>query len=98
MFVNIIDSSRLVVAACDKNLIGKTFEQDTFQLDVKENFYKDEEKTKEELIAIFQDMRKEDATFNLVGEETIQAALEAGIISEEGISKIDGIPFALILL
>ena len=29
MFVNIISSSRLVVAACDKDLIGKIFEQNT---------------------------------------------------------------------
>ena len=45
-----------------------------------------------------QDMKKEDATFNLVGEKTIKTAIEAGIISGENIGRIDGIPFALVLL
>jgi uncharacterized protein len=98
MFINVIESSRLIVAACDKDLMGKKFEENTFQLDVKETFYKGEEKSKEESINLFQDMKKEDATFNLVGNKTIEAALEAGIIVQENISKIDGIPFALVLL
>jgi hypothetical protein len=98
MFVNIINSYRLVVAACDKELIGNVFEEDNLQLNAKENFYKGEEKTKEEAIKIFQDLKKEDATFNLVGEKTTQAAIEAGIITKANIGKIAGIPYTLILL
>ena len=42
MFVNIIKTYRNVVAVCDVNLLGKKFEEGKFQLDVKENFLKEE--------------------------------------------------------
>lgn len=98
MYVNIIRSCRDVVAACDSDLIGKRFEEGKLQLDVKESFYKGEEKNEKETIEIFKDMKKEDATFNLVGEKTINAALKAGIIVKESIGTIDKIPYSLILL
>ena len=93
-----MQSYRDIVAICDTNLLGKTFEEDKFQLDVKESFFKGDEKSKEETIEIIQDMSKEDATFNIIGEESTQAAIEAGIITKEGVKKIQGIPFALVLL
>ena len=96
--IKIHKTYRNVVAICDSNLIGKKFEQDNLQLDMKETFYKGEEKTKQETIPLMQDMLKEDSTFNIVGEESINCALEAGIISKDGIKQIDNIPFALILL
>ena len=43
-------------------------------------------------------MSGEDATFNIIGEESTQAAIEAGIVTKEGIKKIDNIPFTLVLL
>ena len=43
-------------------------------------------------------MQKEDATFNIVGKESVQTALEAGIIKEQGIIKIQEVPIALVLL
>ena len=39
-----------------------------------------------------------DATFNIIGEEAVQTALEAGVIDEKGIIKIQEIPIALVLL
>ncbi len=98
MYVNIIDSYRYVVAICDKELIGKKFEQDKFQLDIKENFYKGEEKSPEEVKEIMGSMRTEDATFNIVGKKAIQIAIEAGIITQESVGKIANIPFAMALL
>ena len=98
MFVNVIRTYRDVVAICDSNLLGKKFEQDKFQLDVKENFYKGEEVSEEKAIEILTNMAKEDATFNIVGEQSINIALKIGIISKEGIKKIQDIPFALVLL
>lgn len=43
-------------------------------------------------------MEKEDATFNIVGKESIEAALEARIISKAGIFLIDNVPIALGLM
>ena len=98
MFVNIIRSCRDVVAICDSDLIGKNFEEDNLQLDVKENFYKGSEVSKDEATKIMKDLSHEDATFNIVGKESIDSAIEVGIISKDQVGEIDGIPFALILM
>ena len=98
MFVNIIRTYRDVVAICDSELLGKVFEEGNFQLNIKENFYKGEEVSEQKTIEIIKDMAKEDSTFNIVGEQAINAAIEAKIIDKEGIKKIQEIPFALVLL
>src|SRR3989338_1106676 len=98
MFLNIISSYRDVVAVCDANLLGKYFEEGIFQLDVKESFFKGELKSETEIIKTMQNMKKEDATFNIIGEKSINTAIKAGIISKESIKRIKGIPFALVLI
>ena len=98
MIVKIIKYYRDIVAICDSELLGKKFEEGKLQLDVKESFFNGEETDEEKAIEIMQDMEKEDALFNIIGEESVNAALKAGIIKKEGIKKIQGIPFALVLL
>lgn len=95
MHIKIHDSYRKIVALADSEIIGKTFEEGIKQIEVKESFFKGEQKSKEEIINVLKDMNREDATFNIVGQESVQAALEAGIIKEHGIFKIDNIPIAL---
>jgi hypothetical protein len=98
MLVKIIKTYRDIIAICDAELLGKKFEQGKFQLDVKESFYKGERKTEQEVINIMQEMAAEDATFNIVGQKSTQAALKAGIINQESIGKIQDVPFALVLM
>lgn len=98
MFVNIIKSYRDIVAICDKELIGKKFEEGKFQLDLKESFYKGEEVDEQKAIEIIQNMSAEDATFNIVGEKSVQTAISAGIINENSVGEIDGVKFALVLM
>jgi len=98
MFVKVINSYRCIVAACDKELVGKVFEEGKLQLNVKESFYQGEEIEKKEMIELLQEYAKEDATFNLVGKKVIDSALKAGIIKEENVGTIQNIPYALILL
>lgn len=97
MYFRIHKSYRDVVAICDSELIGKKFEEDKSQLEIKESFFKGEKISKEKLIELIQDISREDATFNIVGEKSINTAVEAGIISDEKIKRIQNIPFALIL-
>jgi hypothetical protein len=97
MIVRIIKSHREIVIICDKELIGKKFDQGEFQLNIKENFFQGEEKTKQEVIEIIGRMAQEDATFNIVGNKSINAALETGIINKEGIKTIQDVPFAMVL-
>ena len=98
MFVKVHKTYRNVVAVCDSELIGKNFEEGVKVLDVRDNFYRGEEKTEEEAEEIIIDMSKEDATFNIVGEKSVNLALRLGIISEEGIGTIQGVKFALVFL
>ena len=98
MKVKIHKTYRDVIAICDSDLIGKTFEEGDFELNVKENFYGGEEVDEEKLLKIINNMSIEDSTFNIIGQESVNIALKAEIISEEGVKKIQGIPFSLVLL
>lgn len=98
MLIKIHRAYRDVITICDPELIGKYFEQSKFQLDVKESFYKGDEVSEEKTKEIIKKMSAEDATFNIVGEKSVQCALNCGIISQGGIKKIQGVPFALVLL
>ena len=98
MLVKTHDAYRRIVALCDSELIGKTFEEDIKQIKITENFFKGEEKNKEEIIEFLRDMEKEDATFNIVGKESVECALKAGVITKDGIIIIDNIPIALVLM
>jgi uncharacterized protein len=97
MFVKIHKSYRDVVAICDSELLGKRFEEEKFQLDVKESFFGGEEQSKEDAIKTMQSFSDEDSTFNIIGEKSVNTAIEAGIINENHIGNIDNIPFALVL-
>jgi uncharacterized protein len=98
MLIKIIKSQRNIVAVCDSDLIGKKFEEGKLQLDVKENFFLGEEVDEQEAIRIMEKMAEDDATYYIVGEKSIHAALEAGVIDEDGIVRIQGIPVSLVLL
>lgn len=89
---------RTVVAICDSDLLGKKFEEGKRQLDVRESFYNGEEMSHKDLLDLIKHQIAEDATFNIVGPKACAAAEEAGIISEETIMKIQGVPFSLVLL
>jgi len=65
---------------------------------IKESFYKGEEKTESETIEVLKKMAREDATFNIIGKRSVKAALQAGIIGEDAIGKIQDVEFALVLL
>ena len=97
MYFKIHKSYRDVIAICDSKLIGKNFEEGKLNLEVKENFFKGEEISEENLIELMENMSKEDAIFNIVGEESVDVAIKSGIISDENVRKIQGIPFILIL-
>jgi len=95
---NIIKTYRDVVAICDSELLGKRFEEGELQLEIKESFFNGEKLSEIEVFEIMKKMSREDATFNIIGERSVNMALKAQIISKEGIKKIHGIPFALVLM
>jgi len=98
MLIKIHKSYRQVVAICDSELIGQKIEEGKKQLDVRENFFKGDEIQEAELIEKMQDYAQDDSIFNIIGEKSVRCALKAGIISKEGILKVNGVPYALVLL
>jgi len=98
MLVKIHSSYRNIVAICDSNLIGKTFEENNRCIFINPNFFNGEEKSEQDILEIIEKGTYEDYTFNIVGKESVALALKAGIIRLEGITEIQGIPIALVLL
>mgnify|MGYP001601956213 CR=1 FL=1 len=96
--IKIHRSYRIVVAVCDTDLIGKKFEEGKKQLEIKEYFFRGDEMAEENAIKTLEAQKREDATFDIVGKESIRAALKAGIISKDYIAKIKNVPFALVLV
>lgn len=77
-----------LLAACDKEILGECFEEGEIQLDIKESFYGGRETEIESL----KDKFMSSTIANLVGEEVVEAAIEAGFGSEEDIIWVEDTP------
>lgn len=80
----------IMVAVCDTELIGKSFEGDGLLLKISESFYKGEEATEREVV----DSLKHATIANLVGERAIKCALDNDFIEEANVISVDGVPHA----
>ena len=80
--------NEVILAACDEGLLGKTFEEGEFQLEVHEAFYDDLRVDEKDLISQLNNF----TIANLVGENTIKVALDVGLVNEDSIIRIQGIP------
>jgi len=79
----------VLVAACDANLLGRTLREGELRLHVS-SFYEGEEVDEEDFV---RQLRL--ATIgNLVGRETVEAAIRAGLVSKDGVLWIEGVPHA----
>jgi hypothetical protein len=100
--VKIHKAYRTIVAVSDPELIGKKFIEDNLQLDLNKEFYGDNSNKidEEKGIRMMKAEREDDATFNIVGENAVKAAIKAGVINDEegSIIMIQGVPHALSLL
>ena len=98
--IKIHESYRKIVTMCDAPLIGKKFSEGNLQLDLKESFYGGKEFKEDKAVDFIKEIAMEDATFNIVGEESVRAAVKAGLIEDKKgcIIKIQGIPHALSLI
>lgn len=98
ILIKIHKAYRPVVAICDKELVGKSFQEGKKKIDLRKNFFDGVELETKELVKQIHKMQIEDATFNIVGKKSIELALKEKIISKKGIIEIEGIPVALILM
>ena len=100
MLVKLHKGTRHVLSACDTELFGKKYFDDDGlrQIDLTGDFFKGEEVDEKKLGEILSDFKREDASFNIVGEKSCAIALKKKVIAKEGILNIAGIPVALGLL
>lgn len=78
---------REVLACAEKELIGKKIQNEKYDFEIKESFYKDFEITKEELKEKLQEIEN----INLIGKQPVEIALELGLVSKASVIEIDGI-------
>jgi uncharacterized protein len=83
-------NKEILVAACDSELIGRTFCEGELHLHVNEDFFKgqpaDEHEVKKAL---------EEATIaNLVGKRSVTCGIDSGVVDENCVIMIGGVPHA----
>jgi len=88
-----IHQERQLLSICDGNLIGKTFEDEDKVLNVSKLFYQGEPMFENDILKLI----KDNTLLNIVGEESVNFALNHKFIKKEGIIKIKNIPHALLL-
>ena len=82
--------SEVLVAACDEDIVGKTFRGKDIKITVSSSFYKGDRGGEEMLVN-----RLQMATIaNLVGKETMKIALKHGFVEPENIIQIGEVPHA----
>ncbi len=83
----------IVVALCDRELIGRTFREGEISLEVSPAFYKgDLASEKEALNAL-----KRATVANIVGESAVRFAIEKGFVEPSNVLRVRGIPHAQIV-
>jgi len=83
----------LLVAICDDDVLGESFEEGELSLTVTEEFYGTDAVAEESALASL----RRATVANLVGERTVAMAIEAGIVEEQNVLDIDGTPHAQVL-
>ena len=83
----------IILAACDEEVLGKTFTGDDMKITVSETFYNGELVSEE----VFVEHMKGASIMNLVGERTIALAIENGHVLEENVIDIGGVKHAQVV-
>jgi hypothetical protein len=82
--------SETLVAACDLDIMGRTFRSKGMKIEVSEGFYKGESADEDLLVN-----RLEMATIaNLVGKRTVEIAVRRGFVDPGCVIEIGGVPHA----
>ncbi len=78
----------ILLAACDKDLLGRKFNEGEICLNVKTSFYQGEEIDEGKLSELMENC----TIANLVGEKTIGVAVDTEFGNDTDIMRIEGIP------
>ncbi len=98
ILIKIHENYRKIIAVCDSELIGKTFEEGKLQLKVNEFFYNGKEYDEVKALKLLENAKQDDACFNFVGQNSINLGIKLRILDKNRIIRIQNIPHALSLL
>lgn len=79
-----------LVAACDPDIVGKTFRSDGLVLEVSESFYHGDDVDEEALV----NWLRLATVANLSGERVVAIAVKNGFVDEGCVIRIGGVPHA----
>lgn len=77
----------LLVSVCDPECLGETYENGELSLDVTESFYGGAEAVEADAEAVVDSLTRASVA-NLVGEECVGVAVEAGLVDEERVLRV----------
>ena len=82
--------TKCVLAVCDKEHLGKSFEDGNIFFEAREKFYGGEEITPKQLLELI----KEADSINFFGNKCVKIAIKEGLISEGNVIIIAGVKHA----
>ena len=82
--------TKSILAVCDKEHLGKSFEEGNLFFEVRQKFYGGEEITREQLLELIKDAD----SINFFGNKCVKIAIKEGLISESNVIIINGIKHA----
>jgi hypothetical protein len=86
----------VLVSVCDEDCLGETYEDGDVSLEVTEEFYAGETATDADAETVIDALRG--ATVgNLVGEDSVGVAVDAGLVDEDRVLDIDGVQHAQLM-
>lgn len=91
---NYQQGTQRLVAACDEDLLGSSYAEGQFRLDVAKKFYDGLRVDAEEL----QQFLRQCTIANLVGPRAVGVAVELGIVQAENVKTVEGVPHAQYML
>jgi len=94
VYVNLQKRGKCVLlATCDVEVLGKTLKEGKIVFHVSEKFYKGLKVNVDEAI----ELMKQSSIVNMVGENVVRKAIEAGLVHPEAVLLISGVPHAQIV-
>lgn len=91
---NYQQGTQRLVAACDEELLGDSYAEGQFRLDVSERFY-DGLRVEEDELRTF---LRQCTIANLVGPRAIDVAVALGLVEPGNVKTVEGVPHAQYML
>ncbi len=85
-----VREGEIMVAVCDCDVLGRKMKEGAIVFNVAKDFYEGERVCPDAAI----DLLRKATVANLVGREAVRCGIEAGLVHEDAVITIEGIPHA----